>query len=163
MTRTATSLQLSLPSPPAVVRTTRQYIRALYAELLSDLDVVERLTMATEELFENVVKYGAPGEASLNVELRREGGHSSLEVSTLNRVSVEARAALQACFDELSAARDATAHYDAVISRSRRRTEGSGLGLARIQAEGEMSLTCHFDASSVVIAARMELIEEGST
>jgi hypothetical protein len=49
--------------------------------------------------------------------------------------------------------------YQRVMRRSASNLEGSGLGLARISAEGEMSLDCRVDGDNLSLSATARIAE----
>ena len=57
-------------------------------------------------------------------------------------------------FEEMKAAEDPMEHYCSVMRRNAKRQDGSGLGLARIRAEAEMTLDHEVDDELVTIIAR---------
>jgi hypothetical protein len=120
--------------------------------VLDDADATSRVAMAAHELMENVAKYSSGGEGSVEVELSQRNGQSYVQVSTKNRASAEQRATLQQLIAELSGAADPVAYYDAVIAKSAR-SRGSGLGLARIRAEGKMDVGLSIEGDEVTICA----------
>ncbi len=134
-----------------LVSTTREYLDQLCGRML-DPDVTFRLTMAAHELLENIVKYSSDGRGVVEVRLEMRNAVRYLVVSTKNRASAENVAKLSALVRELVAAPDPEAVYDDMIRFSASR-EGSGLGLARIRAEGHMQLTCCVDGNEVTLVA----------
>jgi hypothetical protein len=109
--------------------------------------------MAAHELMENVAKYSSGGEGSVAVELSERNGQNYVQVSTKNRATPEQRATLQQLIAELRGAADPLAYYDAVIAKSAR-SKGSGLGLARIRAEGHMEVDLSIEGDEVTISAQ---------
>lgn len=122
-------------------------------QVLGDADATSRVAMAAHELMENVAKYSSGGEGSVEVELSQRDGQSYVQVSTRNRASPEQRETLQYLISELRRADDPIAYYDSVIVKSLR-SKGSGLGLARIRAEGKMDVDLSIDGDEVTISAQ---------
>jgi hypothetical protein len=109
------------------------------------------LAMAAHELLENVVKYSLDGQARVRLE-RSADGRCLLRLS--NRASNEHRAILTRLLAEQAAATDPFTHYQALM-RQNLHQEGSGLGLARIAAEADMSLAFEDEGDDrVAIVAR---------
>jgi hypothetical protein len=125
----------------------------LCEELLDDADATSRVAMAAHELMENVAKYSEGGQGSVEVELTQRDGHSYVQVSTRNRASRKQRETLQQLIGELRRADDPLAYYDSVIVKSLR-SEGSGLGLARIRAEADMDVALSIEGDDVKISAQ---------
>ena len=158
---------MSVPSACAAIRfdyrprvrliaSTRAMVTDLCEQVLDDADATSRVAMAAHELMENVAKYSSGGEGSVEVELSERNGHSYVQVSTKNRASAEQRETLQNVIGELRRAVDPVAYYDAVIAKSAR-SKGSGLGLARIRAEGKMDVDLSIDGDEVTISAQASL------
>ena len=136
-----------------LIASTRILVADLCEQLLDDADATSRVAMAAHELMENVAKYSSGGEGSVEVELSQRNGENYVQVSTKNRASLEQRETLQHLVAELRRAVDPIAYYDAVIAKSVR-TKGSGLGLARIRAEGKMDVDLSIEGDEVTISAQ---------
>jgi len=158
---------MSVPSACAAIRfdyrprvrliaSTRAMVTDLCEQVLDDADATARVAMAAHELMENVAKYASGGEGSMEVELSERDGQSHVQVSTKNRASAEQREILRHVIGELRSAVDPVAYYDAVIAKSAR-SKGSGLGLARIRAEGNMDVELSIDGDEVTISAQTSL------
>ena len=139
-----------------LIASTRALVTDLCEQLLDDADATSRVAMTAHELMENVAKYSSGGEGSVEVELSERNGQSYVQVSTKNRASAEQRETLQSVIGELRRAVDPIAYYDAVIAKSAR-SKGSGLGLARIRAEGKMDVELSIDGDEVTISAQASL------
>jgi hypothetical protein len=164
---------MSLPGASAAIRfdyrprvqliaSTRALVTDMCHQLFDDADATSRVAMTAHELMENVAKYSSGGEGSVEVELTQRNGRNYVQVSTKNRASPEQRAHLQHLIDELRGAVDPIAYYDAVIAKSMR-SKGSGLGLARIRAEGEMDVDLSIEGDEVTISAQGSVGERRST
>ena len=81
---------------------------------------------------------------------------------TSNRAKPDCLQELRQFFEESRRCQDSLAFYDQMIARSAQRAVGSGLGLARIRAEGEMDLHCTIRGDEVTITAEavVEVKEE---
>jgi hypothetical protein len=132
----------------------RQFVSSFYSQIIGNRDdgTVSNLGLVTHELLENAIKYGTGGETRLSVEfdrvvnrvaIRMWNGASETHIETLKR-NVK----------ELSEAPDAFAHYQEVMRRSAKRTNGSGLGLARIAGEAEMALSVTTEDGHVCVTAQ---------
>jgi hypothetical protein len=163
---------MSVPSACAAIRfdyrprvrliaSTRALVTDLCEQLLDDADATSRVAMTAHELMENVAKYASEGEGSVEVELSQRNGQHYVQVCTRNRASVEQRATLQHVIGELRRAADPIAYYDTVIAKSAR-SKGSGLGLARIRAEGKMELDLAIEGDEVTISAQASLAVRAS-
>ncbi len=76
-----------------------------------------------------------------------------VSISTKNKSDPKHLAALTATIDEIAAAPDAGVHYQVLMRRSAKRTDGSGLGLGRIHAETDMTLSYQIDEDHVHLCA----------
>lgn len=127
------------PSPAFMQRVIR-WLTDFCQLTLADLEMVARLRLAVSELVENVVKYGMQPNVSVEVELLDRAGTPMLRLGTRNRASPEYLERASRLLSELKSAADPLAYYDALVRESAPRAGVSGLGLARIRAEGELDL-----------------------
>jgi hypothetical protein len=151
-----------VPDMRLVWRTSR-YVRDFYGNILEDPDACARVMLAAHELMENSAKYSADGVGQLEVQLIERDGQAYVQIRTSNRASPESLAELRRFFDENGRTPDPIAFYDQMIARTAKRSDGSGLGLARIRAEGEMSL--HYSVSGdrvTVVAETAVRLKSGS-
>lgn len=118
---------------------------------LADLEMVARLRLAVSELVENVVKYGMQPNVSVEVELIERDGTPILRLGTRNRTSPEYLERAERLLSQLKSADDPVAFYDALVRESAPRVGVSGLGLARIRAEGELELDYKIDGDELWI------------
>jgi two-component sensor histidine kinase len=146
------SFQLVFRPSVELISIVRRFVSEFYEQVVADADAAGRLALATHELLENAAKYTTSGETSLHVELDRVAG--AVSVRTRNRTDPARIAVLRRRFDESAAVSDPTVFYNMVLRRSVLEKEGSGLGLARIRAEGEMDLTLVITSDVVEIHAR---------
>ena len=133
-----------------LISTVRRFTEQFYEQTLDDREMSERVALATHELLENAVAYAVDGETSVRVEV--EADH--IAVKTWNRASADRLADLRRMIDALNASADPDAHYQAMMTRTVNRTDGSGLGLARIRAEAGMAITYEINDDRVCIQAR---------
>jgi hypothetical protein len=142
-----------------LVSTVRKFTAEFYRRLLVDQAMSSRLALATHELLENAVAYATDGETGVRIELKEP----HLMIKTWNRASPERIAELKAAIDELNRAPDADEYYQQMLARTAHRTDGSGLGLARIRAEADMTVTCEVEGPDrVCILARTAITEEAA-
>lgn len=150
-------LELRFPPRRAFVTRVATMVRQFCRELIGEGDALSRVNMATHELVENVVKYSAGGLCELRVELRLEGPAPVVSIETANDVGGEALEDLEKLLVALQEAPDPVAYYDRTIRASAKRRYGSGLGLARIRAEGEMELSHCIQEGRITIRAESVL------
>lgn len=141
-----------VPEMRLIWRTSR-YVRDFYGNVLSDPDACARVMLTAHELLENAAKYSADGHGQLEIDLLERDGQAYVRIKTCNRAAGERLAELRRFFDESGRTPDPIALYDQMIARTAQRTDGSGLGLARIRAEGEMCLSHSIDGDAVTIVA----------
>jgi hypothetical protein len=132
---------------------TSRYVRDFYGNVLADPDACARVMLTAHELLENAAKYSADGHGQLEVELVEHDGQPYVRIATSNLASPDRLAELRRFFDESGRTPDPIALYDQMIARTAQRTDGSGLGLARIRAEGEMTLSHVINGDTVTIVA----------
>jgi hypothetical protein len=138
-------------------------VKDFYEGLLADPDLTSRVALTTHELLENTAKYSSDGVTHMQVAVSEREGQCYVQIRTRNRVTPDRLAELTQFIDEISAAPDPVALYYEFIARTAERPEGSGLGLARIRAEGEMELAYTVEEDQVTIVAEASAqLKEGS-
>lgn len=137
-----------------LITTARRFVADFYERAIDDPDTISRVAMAAHELLENAVKYSCDGSAHVRIEVKDEPGEGRfVRIETRNRLVPEKQRELQERFDEMQGYADPFEYYQLAMERSCTLTHGSGLGLARIRAEGEMVMSCEFEAGEVCIRA----------
>jgi hypothetical protein len=140
-----------------LISVVRRFVADFYQNILHDDDAVSRVALATHELLENAVRYSIDGETTIRIDVTEE----LLTIQIDNIADANHRTALAGLFAEMNAAEDAFEHYRELMIKNARRTDGSGLGLARIRAEAEMDLDCEVAGDTVRIFARARLAPRG--
>jgi len=133
-----------------LVSTVRRFTEEFYQRMLDDQEVSEKVALATHELLENAISYAIDDETGVRVELDDD----QVIVKTWNRSTPERLASLRAVIDEMNQATDPDAYYQQLMQKTAYRTDGSGLGLARIRAEAEMAIRYEITTDRVCIEAR---------
>ena len=149
-------LALTIWPDRTTVSVIRRFVEETCEHVIADLDACSRVAMAVHELVENAAKYASAGPIDLRVRLD-DGERPQVAVEVDNAATADAQAALRAAFAEMEMAGDPFAHYQALLRRAARRTEGSGLGLARVAFEGEMKVTAQLDGAMVRVRATAPL------
>jgi hypothetical protein len=140
--------------PQGMVTPLCQSLSELCRPLLGDDDAASRLRLTAHELLENIVKYSSQGGCAFRFELHHgPAGGLRAVIQTSNVPAPNRRADAEERLAALAAARDPLEHYDSIIADSAQQPAGSGLGLARIQAETEYRLGYRFDEQALVITA----------
>ncbi len=123
-----------------LVSVVRRFVSEFYQRTLGDPDGSSRVALATHELLENAVKYSKDGETTIRIEVAASGTPREVTIMLRNRAEEQHIVAIREIVDGVAAAKDAFAYYQQLLIAKAKRREGSGLGLARICAEGEMNI-----------------------
>jgi len=141
-----------------LVSVVRRFVSEFYQRTLSDPDGTSRVALATHELLENAVKYSKDGETTIRIEVKADASPRTVSIMLRNRAEEQHIAAIREIVDGLGACKDAFTFYQDLLVSKARNKEGSGLGLARICAEGEMRVTFDvIDADLVVLEATTQV------
>ncbi len=153
-TAVTTVIETDFRVDPSVVSRMRRHVAGLYAELSGDEELAERTSMVVYEMVENVAKYAATEYGRLEVSLHTHGPEASVRVRTRNAASPERLAKLCRSLDAVRGHPDPTHLYDEIIARCSVVDDGeSGLGIARVRAEGRMQLSYSLEGAYVTIDA----------
>jgi two-component sensor histidine kinase len=154
MTTEAVSFQLRLRNPPSVhvITTTRRFIEELCEPLLGQ-DGSSLVAMAVHELMENLAKYAEDGSMRLEVEVRSHQNEYQICITAMNRASPQRLAALEEILKDVANSDDPRATHLRYMNQSVTRKEGSGLGLTRIRAEGDMRIGYSRSGDEITIRA----------
>ena len=134
-----------------LVSVVRRFVSEFYQRTLGDPDGSSRVALATHELLENAVKYSKDGETTIRIEVGSTAVTPRVVTIMLrNRAEDFHIAAIREIVDGVAAATDAFAYYQQLLIAKAKRREGSGLGLARICAEGEMNIALRVQGEDTV-------------
>ncbi|MDX2092974.1 MAG: ATP-binding protein [Kofleriaceae bacterium] len=133
-----------------LVSVVRRFVSEFYQRTLSDPDGTSRVALATHELLENAVKYSKDGETTIRIEVTSGGEPREISILLRNRAEEAHVAKIREIVEGVASAPDALAYYQKLIVSKARVKEGSGLGLARICAEGEMKVALRVHDGDVV-------------
>jgi hypothetical protein len=154
--------ELSFSPNVRLVGTVRRFVSEFYAQVLADADVTSRLAVATHELLENAVRYSVDGNTTIRVGVKRDATATRVTIGTSNRARPANTATVQRALDELAAAPEPRSHYQVLMRRNMKRTDGSGLGLGRVRAESGMTISCRIENDIVHVRAEAQF-ELGKT
>jgi hypothetical protein len=135
----------------------RKFIESLYGHIF-DGELASRVGIAAHELMDNAARCTHRGEVTMVIEVT----DSAIEVCTRNRARQQDIAALAGAMDEMQSQGDALSYYLELMKRTVGCKDTSGLGLGRIWAEADMTLSYETSADMVSIRARMPLARPGS-
>jgi hypothetical protein len=108
--------------------------------VLEDEDTSSRFHMAAHELAENLSKYSTGSPVSLEVQLMDVGEECMMKVCAHNQTSAEKLQEVEERLVALQDAENPIQHYDRLIRETAAVPDISGLGLARIRAEGDLDV-----------------------
>jgi anti-sigma regulatory factor (Ser/Thr protein kinase) len=141
-----------------LVSVVRRFVTEFYQRFLADPDGTSRVALATHELLENAVKYSKDGETTIRIDVSQTTP-KTVRIMLRNRAEPNNIAAIREILDGVASAPDAFGYYQKLLVAKAKSKEGSGLGLARICAEGEMTVTCQVTEDVAVIEATTTLVE----
>jgi hypothetical protein len=125
--------------------------------VLDEPSVSSRFYMAAHELAENITKYSAGPRVSLELSLEEDDELHVLKIRARNEASPERLREVERRLIELKNARDPIQLYDELIVETSTIEGISGLGLARVRAEGGLDLDYNIDGKELTIIAQAPL------
>jgi two-component sensor histidine kinase len=155
---------LSIDPNPRFVSVVRRFVEETLERVVCDPETVFRVAMTAHELLENASKYSSGAKSLLRVSLKRSDAESgNVSLCLINETTPAHIGRLRERIDAINAARDPFELYQQMMRDSSRLTDESGLGLARISAEAEMSLGLEVKGSTVAIVASARVSMTGAT
>ena len=148
---------LRFPPVKSFVAVATDFVRVYCAAVAPDADTLSRIALVAHELAENVVKYSAGGMCTMEVSIRvpeTAGSAIELSLTTSNAATPEQLDKAKNYLERLEKAENAERFYDQCIADSATRAVGSGLGLARIRAEGLMQISHQVSDRHIRVNAR---------
>jgi len=133
---------MALSPPASFVKSVISWLTHLSQLTIQDRDMASRVRIAVAELTENVIKYGRTGSQRVDIVLEQRRGQLYLRIETTNSAPERDIGRAVELLSQLRDSVDPIAYYDQLIlSVAPTHEPGvSGLGLARIRAEGELEL-----------------------
>jgi hypothetical protein len=148
-------LRLLMAVDPSLVSVTRRFVEEALSRFVGDLSLISRVAMTAHELLENAAKYADDRNADLSLTVdgsAEDAAHVTLRLS--NETSPGNLTRLREMFSELNDCADPMMFYVELMRRNALRASSSGIGLARIRAEGEMSLGLTVEGQTATIVAQ---------
>ncbi len=146
------------PSEP-LVSSISQLVSNFCEVGLADRDISYRFRMAAHELTENITKYSTTSLVSLEVELYELAGVHTLSMKTKNEASPARLAEVERRLKALKTFPDPIELYDRLIAETAEVEGVSGLGLARIRAEGGLSFDYSIDGNELTLVVQGRVSE----
>ena len=129
----------------------RRFVSSSCEQVLEDREAASRLGLTTHELLENARKYATDGETTIRVDVGSD--RSRIQIRLANRAGPDHLAELTRRFREMDACADPFIYYQMKMVETMRRRGGSGLGLARLRAEADMTLSLNVEGDRVCLLA----------
>ncbi len=145
------SFGLQIQPQSRMVSIIRRFVEESFEKIVGDPEAVFRVSLAVHELLENAAKYAIGDKTGLSVHFESNGSGACIKLT--NQTTPEHIARLRACVSEIQASNEPFALYQAMMRRTFGIQQESGLGLARIRAEGELNLSLEIDGTMVTIVA----------
>jgi hypothetical protein len=149
--------EVSFEKRPELVSIVRRFVSDFYDRTLCDPDATSRVALATHELLENAVKYSRDGRAKVRIEVTGVADRVRVRIRTKNRAEPADAEHIQRTIDEMTSM-DANVYYLSLMRKNASRTDGSGLGLARIHAEAEMAMSVRCRNGTITVSAETEVL-----
>ncbi|WP_437566725.1 hypothetical protein [Sorangium sp. So ce542] len=121
--------------------------------VLDDANVSSRFYMAAHELAENITKYSTGPRVSLELVMEEAESSCVLKIRARNEASPERLREVERRLFALKTASDPVKHYDDLISETAMLEGVSGLGLARVRAEGGLDVDYKIEGNELTITA----------
>jgi hypothetical protein len=135
-----------------IVGAVSKLISEFCRSLIDDPDLAWRFHMAAQELAENLAKYSSGPQVSISAELSGTDSSAVLRLQAKNTSTEEQLRAVELRLQELTQASDPVELYDRLIRETAPLNEGSGLGLARIRAEGALDVDYAIEGNELTIS-----------
>jgi hypothetical protein len=148
--------ELSFEKKPELVSIVRRFVTDFYDRTLADPEATSRVALATHELLENAVKYSRDGRAKVRIEVSGHGDVVRVRIKTRNRANPEDFEHIQRAIDDMRSM-DPNVYYLRLMRKNAARKDGSGLGLARIQAEADMVMNVRCRNGTITVSAETQL------
>jgi two-component sensor histidine kinase len=148
---TTLSFGLQIQPQSRMVSIVRRFVEESFEKMVGDPDAVFRVSLAVHELLENAAKYAVGETTGLTVQFNADGPSASIKLT--NHTTPEHIERLRACIEEIQSSNEPFTLYQNLMRRTFGIQAESGLGLARIRAEGELNLSLEIEGTMVTIVA----------
>ncbi|WP_437475823.1 hypothetical protein WME75_24505 [Sorangium sp. So ce1014] len=128
-------------------------VSSFCGQVLDDANVSSRFYMAAHELAENITKYSSGSRVSLELALEEDQSSQVMKIRARNEASPERLREVERQLIALKAASDPVKHYDQLITETAMIEGISGLGLARVRAEGGLDMDYTIEGNELTIIA----------
>jgi len=145
------SFGLQIQPHARMVSIVRRFVEESFEKIVGDPEAVFRVSLAVHELLENAAKYAVGDQTGLQVHFETNG--SAVRIKLTNQTTPEHIERLRTCISEIQTAEEPFVLYQNMMRRTFGIQKESGLGLARIRAEGELDLSLEIDGTMVTIVA----------
>jgi len=129
--------------------------------VIDDPDVIFAFRMAAFELTENIVKYCSGDRASLEISVDNAAGGSELVLTTVNDASADRLLDVSERLTATELAEDPVAHFDALVRDTLNSPNESRLGIGRLRAEADLSISHYVDGDQITISVRRRILRTG--
>ncbi len=135
-----------------MVSIVRRFVEHSLDRMIGDPAAMSRVSMAAHELLENAAKYGISEHTDLVVQVTARGQQARVRLRNQTTPSHIAR--LRERIEQLRTACSPSSFYEQLMRHTREAGDDeSGLGLARICAEGDLQLALEVEGDTVTIMA----------
>jgi len=134
-----------------MVSIVRRFVEETFEKLVGDADAVFRVSLAVHELLENAAKYAVGDKTDLTVHFESDGAGANIKLT--NQTTPECLERLRAFVSEIQSSDNPLLLYQSMMRRKLDVEGASGLGLARIRAEGELDLSLEIEGTVVTVVA----------
>lgn len=160
---------------PKIVGLMRRFVADFHDEIVLGESATEKgstpwasqLSMAAHELVENALNYGTEGETNFSITIDPDPDDPEnvykVRMKTRNRADPHQHAIVAQMLRDLNEAEDPFAFYLGLMADTVQRSDGSGLGLARVRVEAEMEVTCVIDGEELEIVAQARILRSPET
>ncbi|WP_437933282.1 hypothetical protein [Sorangium sp. So ce341] len=138
-------------------------VSSFCGQVLDDANVSSRFYMAAHELAENITKYSTGPRVSLELALEEDDRSHVMKIRARNEASPESLREVERRLMALKTASDPVKHYDDLITETAMIDGISGLGLARVRAEGGLDMDYTIEGNELTIIAHAPIERWGAS